>query len=158
MFYSDTFWSMFWIGLIFIPLLCVWMFSIASVFFRDMSGWLKAFWLLAIVFLPVIGTCLYLIVRPGKPSAYSWDYGGGYGFAPYGYGYGNPYGGYGPVVSEPDDTGPVRAVPSAPVDEMTMLTQLHEAGKLTDDEFATAKARVAASAAGAAGADKSAAA
>src|SRR4030095_708478 len=60
---------MFWVCLVFVPLLCVWMFSIFAVFTRQMSGWAKAAWLVAIVFLPFVGTLLYLILRPGKPAS-----------------------------------------------------------------------------------------
>ena len=136
----NAFWPMFWIGLIFIPLLCVWMCSIFSVFTREMSGWLKALWLVAIIFLPFIGTLLYLIVSPGKRGmSESWWSGDGNWLA---------WGEYNrPVVPEEDQPGPVRVAAARPVDELQMLTQLHDAGKLTDAEFASAKARFAAPAA-----------
>ena len=60
-----TFWDVFFLMFIWIPLLLVWVFAIFDVFTRrDLSGWGKAAWLLAIVILPLIGTLLYLIFRP----------------------------------------------------------------------------------------------
>jgi Phospholipase_D-nuclease N-terminal len=116
---GDFFWSMFWICLVFIPLLCIWLFSIADVFIRDMNGWFKAFWLAAIIFFPFVGTLIYLIVRPGKPR--------------YSYAYGVPH-------TATADPGP--SVVSPPVEQLRMLSALHDDGKLTDAEFASAKARV----------------
>jgi Phospholipase_D-nuclease N-terminal len=117
---GDFFWSMFWVCLVFVPLLCVWMFSIFDVFTRQMSGWAKAAWLVAIVFLPFVGTLLYLILRPGKPASSYYAY----GYAPR------------PVYA------PEPAMLSAPVEQLRMLSTLHDDGKLTDAEFESAKARI----------------
>jgi uncharacterized membrane protein len=60
-----TFWDIFFLVFIFLPLLLVWGFAIGDVFVRrDLSGWEKALWLVAIVILPLIGTLIYLITRP----------------------------------------------------------------------------------------------
>ena len=60
-----TFWDVFFLMFIWIPLACVWVFAIFDNFTRrDLSGWGKAGWLLAIVILPLIGTLFYLIFRP----------------------------------------------------------------------------------------------
>src|SRR5262249_30633880 len=139
---------MFWIGLIFIPLLCIWMISLFSIFTREMSGWAKALWVLAVIFLPFIGTILYLIVQPGKPSSYGWGDWGNWSLV-YPYEYNQP------PVPERDEVGPIHVVSkSAPVNELQMLNQLHDAGKLSDAEYASATARFATDATAAAAPSK----
>src|SRR5579871_4581598 len=60
-----TFWDVFFLMFIWIPLLVVWVAAIFDVFTRRaLSGWAKAAWLLAIVILPFVGTLLYVIFRP----------------------------------------------------------------------------------------------
>jgi hypothetical protein len=60
-----TFWNVFFLIWIWIPLLCVWGFTIFDcITRRTLRGWEKALWLLAIVVLPFVGTALYLIFRP----------------------------------------------------------------------------------------------
>ena len=59
------FWDVFWILLIFIPLLLVWAFALVDIFKRDdLAGWQVALWVLCVIFLPFIGTLIYLIFRP----------------------------------------------------------------------------------------------
>ncbi|HEX6681588.1 MAG TPA: PLDc N-terminal domain-containing protein [Candidatus Limnocylindrales bacterium] len=59
------FWDVFWLLLIFIPLLLIWTFAIIDIFQRqDMTGWLRAVWLLVVLLLPFLGTLIYLIFRP----------------------------------------------------------------------------------------------
>jgi hypothetical protein len=59
------FWDVFWLLLIFIPLLLIWTFAIVDIFQRqDLAGWLKAVWILVVLLLPFIGTFIYLIFRP----------------------------------------------------------------------------------------------
>jgi hypothetical protein len=147
--FGDFFWGMFWVCLVFIPLLCVWMFSMFDIFTREMSGWAKAFWLCAVVFLPFVGTLIYLIVRPGKPRSaapqYAYNYGTGYTYgAGYPYGYGYPYGAVVPVGPEAVPPQSVQAAPAPSPDQLSMLNRLHDDGKLTDAEFASAKARLSA--------------
>jgi integral membrane sensor domain MASE1 len=36
---------------------------------RDHSGWAKATWAIVIIFLPILGTIIYLIARPADPDA-----------------------------------------------------------------------------------------
>jgi len=60
-----TFWDVFFLIFIWVPLIMVWVFALLDVFTRrTLSGWAKAAWVLAIVILPLIGTLLYLIFRP----------------------------------------------------------------------------------------------
>ena len=70
-------WTVFWgamlIGLVFLPLLMIWMFAIVDLFGRaDIGGFGKVLWLLAIVFLPILGTLVYYAFRPGARS-YVWE-------------------------------------------------------------------------------------
>ena len=70
-------WGIFWAVsltlLLFIPLLMMWMFAIVDLFGRaDMGGFGKVLWLLAILFLPILGTLVYYAFRPGARS-YVWE-------------------------------------------------------------------------------------
>lgn len=61
----DTFWTILWI---FGFVIWIWLLvMIISDLFRDheQSGWAKAFWVLFIIFLPLIGVFAYLIIRGG---------------------------------------------------------------------------------------------
>jgi hypothetical protein len=60
-----TWWDVFFMMFIWIPMLFVWGFAIFDVFVRrDLSGWGKAAWLLAILLVPLIGVLAYLLFRP----------------------------------------------------------------------------------------------
>lgn len=59
------FWDVFWLLLIFIPLLLIWSFALADIFRReDLNGWLRAFWVIIVVLIPFFGTLIYLLFRP----------------------------------------------------------------------------------------------
>lgn len=67
-----TFWNVFFLMFIWIPLACVWVFAIFDVFRqRTLSGLAKAGWLVLIVILPLLGTLCYLIFRPADPVLYA---------------------------------------------------------------------------------------
>src|SRR5947209_20385684 len=92
-----TFWNVFLLLFLFIPLLMLWFFAIFDVFRRhDIHGFAKALWLLAIVIFPWIGTLVYLIARPwSDDNPYA---GGAYDSLyddPYGYGRTGWYSGFG---------------------------------------------------------------
>ena len=56
---------------VWIPLLLIWLFAVVDLFGRhDMGGLSKALWLLAILFLPILGTLLYYLFRPVTASYY----------------------------------------------------------------------------------------
>jgi len=60
-----SFWNVFFILLIFIPLIMLWVFALVDLFRRhDLSGWAKALWAIAIVLLPLLGMLIYFITRP----------------------------------------------------------------------------------------------
>jgi hypothetical protein len=63
--------SEFLIGLItvmvYLAVVCTWFFALFDLFFRDMSGFTKVLWLLAILFVPLFGVIAYFVARPRKP-------------------------------------------------------------------------------------------
>ena len=60
-----SFWDVFFVLLIWIPLAMIWVFVLMDIFRReDMGGWLKALWILVIIIIPFIGAFFYLIFRP----------------------------------------------------------------------------------------------
>ncbi len=66
-------WAFFWafnlVLFLVIPLLLIWLFAIVDLFGRhDIGGFAKVLWLLAILFLPILGTLVYYLVRPAAPS------------------------------------------------------------------------------------------
>ena len=62
---GSFFWTLFWIVVLIGYLMAL--FSIITDLFRDheLSGWLKAVWLIFLFFLPVLTALVYLIVRGG---------------------------------------------------------------------------------------------
>jgi hypothetical protein len=67
-----TFWDIIWYMLIFFFwMLVFWMFIavFADIFRRrDHSGWAKAFWILVIFVLPLLGILIYMIARPADAT------------------------------------------------------------------------------------------
>ncbi len=64
-----TFWEVIWgtflIFFVIIPLLLLWFFALADLFMRrDLRGWIKVIWLVVIIFIPIFGSLVYLLVRP----------------------------------------------------------------------------------------------
>jgi hypothetical protein len=67
---GSTFWDVFFLLLIWIPLITLWIFALADIFRReDMGGGSKALWVACVVFLPFLGTFIYLLSRPSMDSA-----------------------------------------------------------------------------------------
>ena len=66
---GSTFWDVFFLLLIWIPLITLWIFALADIFRRrDMSGGSKALWVACVVFLPWLGTFIYLLARPAQDA------------------------------------------------------------------------------------------
>jgi hypothetical protein len=115
------FWSAFFLLLIFIPLVLIWGFALVDIFRRDdIGGVHKAIWLVVVIVLPFFGTIVYLLLR--KPGATKEERDA---LADINSGFEQRYGG-----------GPPAA------DQLKTLSDLHDAGKLSDAEFAAAKARL----------------
>lgn len=121
---SDFWWGMIWLTL-FIPLMYLWGFTLWDVFSRrDLKGWAKAFWAMAIVFIPLAGMLVYFIARPKDLEPYGRSYG---------YSYGAPY---------QDGMQYQRASGPAPDPrDVETLDRLHESGSLTDEEYQRLKER-----------------
>lgn len=70
----DVFWGMFILLFVFIPLVLLWIFALVDLFRRrGMSAISRVAWLLLIIFLPVIGSVIYLLVRPPEVEIeYRW--------------------------------------------------------------------------------------
>ena len=112
-----TFWNV--IGWIFwVFLLAIWFYLLIVIFMdlfqRDMSGWAKAAWVIAIIIFPLIGILIYLITRP-KPS---------------------------PEEVAEQHAAEARAAGITTADQLSKLSKLHDKGKLTDEEFAAEKAKL----------------
>ena len=59
------FWEGFFLLLIFVPLAILWFRTVIDIFDRrDLSGGVKALWLVAVILVPLLGTIVYLFTRP----------------------------------------------------------------------------------------------
>ncbi|HWN22629.1 MAG TPA: SHOCT domain-containing protein [Gaiellaceae bacterium] len=110
---ATSFWETFFLILIFLPLALIWAGALLDIFRRDdMGGVSKAIWVAAVILLPFLGTLIYLIVRP--PGAT-------------------------PEEREMIEDASRQFVNA---EQLQVLADLHDRGKLTDEEFAAEKARV----------------
>jgi Phospholipase_D-nuclease N-terminal/Short C-terminal domain len=91
---------------------------------RDMSGWAKAAWIVVIFILPLIGVLIYLIARGHKMQQHAEEAAAASDLATREY--------IRTVVQQTDSS-----------DELAKLTSLHDSGVLSDEEFASMKARLA---------------
>jgi Phospholipase_D-nuclease N-terminal len=109
-----SFWNLFFLMLIFIPLVMIWAFALIDLFRRpDLSGLAKALWVIAILLLPLLGMLIYFITRQ-------------------------------PLPEEEEAMQRYRqAVAGTDVaDQLERLTDLHQRGAISDDDLARAKAKV----------------
>ena len=117
---DHNFWDVFFLLLIFIPLLLIWTFSILDIFRRDdLGGLAKAIWLVVVIFIPVVGTFIYLMFR--RPGATKEER---------------------QAIDESNRQFAQSHAATSSADQLRTLSELHDAGKLTDDEFSKEKARV----------------
>lgn len=119
----DLFWAMLWFYLFFIWLMLL--FRIFGDIFRsdDLSGWAKAFWIVLVIVLPLFGVLVYVITR-GKSMAE------------------RDIRDYNSMQTAQEDY--IRSVAgsggTSTADQLEKLAALHDAGKLTDQEFQSQKA------------------
>ena len=120
---GQVLWSIFWFFLFFL-----WIWLVISIFADiirsdDLSGWGKALWAIGIIIIPFLGVFLYLIVRGGSMGERSAEQA---------------------RQSEQAFRSYVQdaAGSASPSDQLASLADLHANGKISDDEYATAKARV----------------
>jgi Phospholipase_D-nuclease N-terminal/Short C-terminal domain len=117
---ATTFWETFFLFLIFVPLIMVWTFAMVDIFRRDdMSGWLKALWLVCVILVPFFGTFIYLISRPAGATPQERE-----------------------MLDEASREFVAKYSPSDGVSGLKTISDLHDRGKLTDEEFAAEKARL----------------
>lgn len=115
-----TFWENFFLFLIFLPLAMVWGFALVDIFRRDdIEGVSKALWVTCVILLPFFGTLVYLVARPAGATAQERI-----------------------RLDEASRVFGASSAPSNNMSELSTLAELHDRGKLTDDEFAAEKARV----------------
>jgi hypothetical protein len=117
---DHNFWDVFFLLLIYIPLLLIWGFSILDIFRRDdIGGVSKAIWLVIVILVPLFGTFFYLIFRRpgGTPEERE-------------------------QIQEASREFVQRYATTSSADQLKLLAELHDKGKLTDDEFAREKANV----------------
>jgi hypothetical protein len=115
-----NFWNTFWLLLIFIPLLMIWAFALVDIFRRDdLSGWLKAIWVVIVVLAPFFGTLIYLIFR--RPGATPTER---------------------QAIDHANRAFVRKYSPSDTTQQLALLADLHDRGKLTDEEFAVEKAHI----------------
>ncbi|HET6213362.1 MAG TPA: SHOCT domain-containing protein [Micromonosporaceae bacterium] len=114
------FWNVFWLLLIFIPLMLIWAFAVVDIFRRDdLSGWLKALWIVVVILMPFLGTLLYLLFRPAGGTKQERA-----------------------AIDSANRDFVARYAPDNRAEQLRVLSDLHDRGKLTDTEFAAEKTRV----------------
>jgi Phospholipase_D-nuclease N-terminal len=102
------FWEAFGLLIILSPILLVWIFGLVDLFRRhDLRPLPRVLWLLAIVIFPVFGTFLYFCFRPGDLTKRERD----------------------ATAAYVDEEGTSRT------EQLRVITQLHNAGKLTTEEY-----------------------
>ena len=119
---GQVLWSILWFFLF-----VMWLMLVFNVFAdimraQSMSGWAKALWTTGIIFLPFLGVFLYLIVNGDDM---------------------NRRANRDAEEANAAVESYIRDVAgSTPTSELAKLADLHTAGKLTDSEYAAAKAQV----------------
>lgn len=119
----DLFWAMLWFYLFF-----VWIWLLIVVFgdvfrSRDLSGWAKAFWILFLIILPLLGVLIYMISRGQSMSERAVQDAAEREKATRQY------------IQEAAGT-------TSSADELVKLSQLRDSGVLTAEEFAAQKAKL----------------
>ena len=120
---GQVFWSILWFFLFFL-----WIWLVITVFgdiFRsDMSGWGKALWTIGIIAVPFFGVFVYLIANGDNMNRRAESDARAVADAQAAY------------------IRNVAGTAASPADQLGQLAELHTVGKLSDDEYAAAKAKV----------------
>lgn len=117
---ANDFWENFFLFLIFLPLAMVWAFALLDIFRRDdMGGGLKALWVATVILVPFLGTLMYLLFR--RPGATPQER---------------------EMLDQASRDFVQKYSPTDTASQLQTLSDLHDRGKLTDDEFAAEKARL----------------
>jgi hypothetical protein len=108
-------------------LFVIWIWLLISIFadiFRsEMSGWAKAGWIIFVVILPFLGVLVYLIANGSKMQERSME---------------------SAAAAQQAQAEYIKRVAGTDTtaDQLKTLADLHDAGKLTDAEFAAQKAKL----------------
>ena len=118
--------NMFWWMLMFF-LFVVWIWLLISIFadiFRSpISGWAKAGWTFFVIVLPLLGVLIYLIAQGSNMQERSME---------------------SAAAAQEAQNAYIRnaAGTETTADQLKTLSDLHDAGKLSDDEFTAQKAKL----------------
>jgi Short C-terminal domain/Phospholipase_D-nuclease N-terminal len=128
-------WDLFWTMLLFfLFVVWIWLFFviIGDVFrSRDLSGWAKALWTLLVVFVPMLGIFIYLLIRGSDMSERKEQAAIEHDQKMHEYA----------AMSMPGGDSSTGGGPSA-ADELGRLVSLRDSGVLTEDEFQARKAKL----------------
>jgi hypothetical protein len=117
---ATSFWETFFLILMFLPLALVWAGALLDIFRRDdMGGTSKALWVATVILVPFLGTLVYLIARPAGATPQERA-----------------------MIDDASRELGTRYAPDDNATQLKVLAELHDRGKLTDQEFAAEKARV----------------
>ena len=98
----------------------VWAFAVFDIFRRDdLTGWARALWLVVVIVMPLLGTFVYLIFRPMGATQQERA-----------------------ALDASNRAFVAQYEGTSPANQLKILSDLHDAGKLTDDEFAAQKAKL----------------
>jgi hypothetical protein len=118
----NVFWWMLWF---FMFMIWIWLLvSIFSDIFRSpASGWAKAGWTIFVIILPFLGVLVYLIANGGKMQERSMEQA---------------------AAAQQAQNAYIKSVAGTETtaDQLKTLSDLHDAGKLTNEEFAAQKAKL----------------
>ena len=120
---GQVFWSILWFFLFF-----MWIWLVISIFAdvmraKDMSGWAKALWTIAIIIVPFLGVFIYLIVNGDNMNRRNTEAAQAQEDAVQSY------------IRQAAGSG------GGAADELAKLADLHSKGVLDDAEYAAAKAK-----------------
>jgi hypothetical protein len=118
--------SLFWTMLEFF-LFVIWIWILIAIFsdiFRshDMSGWVKALWVIFVIVLPFLGILIYLIARGGKMQEHAVK--------------------DATEQQQAFDSHVREAAGTSTADDLAKLADLKDKGVLTDAEFQAQKAKI----------------
>ena len=97
---------------------------VVDIFRSDMSGWAKAAWVIFVIVLPLLGVLIYLIAEGGNMQKRAEQQAVESNEATRAY------------IRDAAETS------DSPADEVAKLAALRDNGTISDEEFATAKAKV----------------
>lgn len=118
----DLFWAMLWF---FLFIIWIWLLIaiFVDIFRSDISGWGKAGWVIFVIVVPLLGVLVYLIANGDKMRERSMEKA---------------------AAKQQAQNAYIRdaAGTETTAGQLKTLSELHDSGKLTDDEFAAQKAKL----------------